>query len=74
MCGECGAGFRQKRDLVRHISIKHEGVKYSCDQCEYQSLHQGHLKRHISRKHEDVRYSSHQFESDKNRATENTNK
>ena len=34
-CRECVAGYRWKRDLDRHISSKHEGVKYSCDQCEY---------------------------------------
>ena len=36
-CGECGAGYRRNNALVRHIRSKHEGVRYSCNQCAYQA-------------------------------------
>ena len=39
-CGECGAGYRWKSHLVQHIRSKHEGIKYSCNQCEYQATRQ----------------------------------
>ena len=50
-CGECGAGFRRKDSRAKHIRSKHEGVKYSCNQCEYQATQQGDLKRHKQSKH-----------------------
>ena len=53
-CGECGAGYRWKTDLVMHIRSKHEGVRYSCDQCEHQATHQGNLKKHKEAIHEGV--------------------
>ena len=33
-CGEFGAGYIWKKHVLRHIRNKHEGVKYSCNQCE----------------------------------------
>ena len=36
-CQECGAEFTQKRDMERHYRSKHEGVKYPCDQCDYEA-------------------------------------
>ena len=38
----------------------HEGVKYACDQCEYQASWQGNLKKHIDLKHEGVKYACDQ--------------
>ena len=55
-CGEYGAGYRWKKHLLRHIRSKHEGVKYSCNQCEYHATQQGHLKKHKQAIHEGVKY------------------
>ena len=45
------AWFQCEDHLTKHIQYKHQGVKYSCDQCEYQSIYQSHLARHIDAKH-----------------------
>ena len=49
----------QKR-LTGHIQTKHEGVRYDCDQCDYQATQQGNLTVHIQTKHEGVRYACDQ--------------
>ena len=32
--------------------MNNEGVKYACDQCDYQATQQGNLTRHIQNMHE----------------------
>ena len=34
----------------------HEGVKYTCDQCDYQATQQSNLTVHIQSKHEGIKY------------------
>ena len=41
--------------LKTHKQSMHEGVKYSCNQCEYQATNQGNLKRHKQSHHKDQR-------------------
>ena len=36
--------------------IKHVGVKYACNQCDYQATTQGYLTTHIQNKHEGLKY------------------
>ena len=43
-------------DLTTHIQSKHEGVKYACNQCDYQAKQQGNLKIHIQSQHEGVKH------------------
>ena len=43
-CGECGAGYRWKKHLLRLIRSKHEVFKYSSNQCEYQSKQPSTMK------------------------------
>ena len=45
-CVECEAIYNSKHALYYHTRSKHEGVRYSCNQCEYQATQQGNLKRH----------------------------
>jgi hypothetical protein len=60
LCGECGAGYKNKGTLVVHIKNKHEGIKYSCKQCEYQATNKHNLTMHIDARHEGVRYLCNQ--------------
>ena len=60
--GKYGAGYRRKKHLLRHIRSKHEGFKYSCNQCEYQATEQGKLKNLKQAIHEGVEYSCDQCE------------
>ena len=41
--------------MVESESI-HEGVKYACNQCDYQATQQSHLKNHIKSQHENFKY------------------
>ena len=43
-----------------HIKSQHEGVRYACDECDYQSTKQNHLTRHIQSKHEGIKYACDQ--------------
>ena len=52
-CPECGKVFSHKRDMVRHYRSVHEGIKYPCNQCDYQATQQSHLQTHIAAKHSD---------------------
>ena len=46
-----------EQPLRTHIKSKHEGVKYACNQCDYQATQQFNLTTHIKAKHEGVKYS-----------------
>ena len=56
-CGICQALFNSKSGLFRHRKNIHEGVRYSCDSCDYKATTTGHLKKHKESIHEGVRYS-----------------
>ena len=43
-----------------HIQSQHEGIKYACDQCDYQATTQGNLRVHIQSKHEGIKYACDQ--------------
>ena len=47
----CGKEFTEKGHMLRNYRSKHEGIKYPCNQCDYQATQQGDLKKHIQRKH-----------------------
>ena len=46
-------------NIQRDKSV-HEGVKYPCNQCDYQATQQGNLLQHIQSKHEGVKYACNQ--------------
>ena len=33
-------------NLNIHKQYKHEGIRYTCDQCDFMATQSGHLKRH----------------------------
>ena len=37
-----------------HIKSKHEGFRYDCEQCDYQSIYKKNLKEHIETKHDGI--------------------
>ena len=43
--------------LKRHKESVHDGVRYSCDSCEYKATTLSHLKTHKEAIHDGVRYS-----------------
>ena len=46
-CTECEKTYSDRKGLRQHNMSKHEGVKYACNQCDYQATRQDHLTRHI---------------------------
>ena len=59
-CPECGKVFSYKHAMLKHYRSIHKGIKYPCNQCDYQATSQSHLKRHIQSKHECIKYSCNQ--------------
>ena len=45
---------------MNHIQSIHEGIKYVCNQCDYQATTQSNLTQHIEHKHEGVKYACKQ--------------
>ena len=52
---DSGHGTLHKQKLTIH-----QGVKYACDQCDYQATTQSNLTVHIKSKHEGVKYACNQ--------------
>ena len=46
--------------LKMHKQSKHEGIKYSCEQCDYEATMKANLLRHLKSKHEEVKYPCNQ--------------
>ena len=50
--------------LLNHIKSVHQGVKFSCNQCNYKARQKGHLLRHRKSMHEGVKFSCDQCNYD----------
>ena len=50
-CEQCHQIFSGRSPLWRHKKVVHEGEKYACNQCDYQTGYPHALTRHISRQH-----------------------
>ena len=50
-CQDCESTFISRKGLWNHTKSIHEGVKYACNQCDYQTGYRGELTRHFQRKH-----------------------
>ena len=55
-CGKCSNQILQKRSLLKHKKIVHEGVKYYYRQCDHKAISKGNLTLHIRAVHEGVKY------------------
>ena len=59
-CGPCHKTYTTKMGLFYHKQSVHEGVKYACEHCDFQSTQQSHLKAHIQSKHKGFKYACDQ--------------
>ena len=57
VCQHCSLTFTLKKHLFRHIDSEHEGLKYSCTECEYSSEKLDNLRYHVRMVHEHISYS-----------------
>ena len=56
-CNMCTKEYTNRGTLWQHKTSAHEGVRYSCDQCNSRSFTMADkLRRHKARAHEGVRY------------------
>ena len=58
-CDQCQKTYSSSQALVFHKRSVHEGVKYPCDQCDYQGT-KGTLTVHIKSKHKGITYACKQ--------------
>ena len=58
-CPQCDKLFSHNTSVHAHIRSVHEGVKYACNQCDYQATRQG-LTIHIQSVHKGFRYACNQ--------------
>ena len=52
--------FSNRRTFNCHKKSVHEGKRYSCNKCAYQTTHNSHLTVHIQSKHEGIQYACDQ--------------
>jgi len=69
-CPQCEVVFSQRFNLLKHIRIKHEDVRYPCSQCDYKATQQSHLKRHMESLHEGLKYPCSQCDYKANQQTQ----
>ena len=50
-CKDCERTFISPSGLWNHTKSKHEGVKYACNQCDYQAGYQSNLHYHMKKEH-----------------------
>ena len=54
VCEECNTSYKQRKNLLRHIRSKHEGITYFCRLCDYETTRKDHLKGHTKSVHENA--------------------
>ncbi|XP_046428495.1 zinc finger protein OZF-like isoform X1 [Neodiprion fabricii] len=50
-CNECSRSFSTPRQLKQHVKIHKAQIVYSCDECDYKSLHKVNIGLHQKRHH-----------------------
>ncbi|XP_005103572.1 uncharacterized protein LOC101847747 [Aplysia californica] len=53
-CVECGKVYKSKKNLKRHVSVDHQGIKdyqYKCEHCHQQFFSSWQLRDHIAWRH-----------------------
>ena len=50
-CPECGKNFKNKNSMKIHFSSIHHGMKYPCNQCDYQATYRSNLSSHVMNMH-----------------------
>ena len=60
VCADCNTEFKQYRHMLEHKKTKHDGVKYPCDQCDYQAPWPSQVKTHKMTVHEGFKFECEQ--------------
>ena len=50
-CPDCEAVFYNKHTMMRHYKSVHEGIKYPCNECDYEATLRSNLKNHMEAMH-----------------------
>ena len=59
-CDQCDYNPRDRRNLMKHKKVAHQGLRYPCNFCEYKAVDRTCLKNHISSIHEGIKHQCHQ--------------
>ena len=53
-CEKCFFTTSYSWQLKRHEEVKHEGIRYGCEQCSYKATRRDHLKNHVLSQHDKI--------------------
>ena len=53
-CTTCHIKYNHRQDLLSHIQIKHNGIRWQCSFCPYKATLERYLKFHIKNRHSNV--------------------
>ena len=53
MRNKCDYRTKGKGHMKAHMETKHSGIRYDCEECEYQTAHKKDVRRHQLIKHND---------------------
>ena len=56
-CDKCNFSAAWKSELLTHIKLFHEGVKFPCNKCDYNSTRKGSLLTHMKSLYAGVNFS-----------------
>ena len=57
----CGKLFSKSADLKLNVDPIHDGIRYFCNQCDYEATQTSHLRTHTKSIHEKITYARLQF-------------
>jgi len=63
-CPDCDKTFKSVSNMKFHHRSIHQGVKFSCDKCEFKTARQDHLKKHVLVAHteKEIKFSCNECE------------
>ena len=61
-CEQCNKTYNSRQGLHSHRNSSHAGLKYACNECDFQALRHYQLIGHIRNKHEGIKYACNQCE------------
>ena len=53
-CEYCDFNIGSQTSLKLHVRVKHDGIRYPCDECKYKATTAGNLLKHTRKMHETV--------------------
>ena len=55
-CPKCNVVFTHRKNMQRHFRYEHQGIRFTCKDCDYEAKQKFHLIAHIAKVHDGVKY------------------